>query len=339
VKALSSSEDPRAGPLLECRTLAGGTYAKRLAAVPDDAEADPSRTPQELRALHLARCIAARPEPDCPNTGGWWAVSESSGLAIPRTCKRWDCDACRRFKRLSVLVALQHGLAIARANGQAVRHLVLTDRDGSLDFASFYDRWSKRLVPRLRRKGFLSEYACALEVQPTSGRLHAHVLLVEPPGASGFIPKDWLDKATADLGLGWPFISLVADIPAVQATLAGYFVKGVTGDYSVPSVAAGTIGSYMAKTHEMASLAGFSNQRLRPFRVSAGWPLKLRAAAEQLRAELYGASGSDAGPWMMVQETRCSAYLSPMREQQRTEAEREARWQDALRLQQLMAAA
>ena len=31
-----------------------------------------------------ARCIACRPEPACPNTDGWWAVSEASGLAIPQ---------------------------------------------------------------------------------------------------------------------------------------------------------------------------------------------------------------------------------------------------------------
>lgn len=329
----------RAGPSLECRTLAGGTYAKRLALVPENDPADDHLDEARRRTLHLARCIAARPEPDCPNTNGWWAISESSGLAIPRTCKRWDCDACRRFKRLSVLVALQHGLAVARANGQAVRHLVLTDRDGSLNFASFYELWSKRLLPRLRRRGALGEYACALEVQPTSGRLHAHLLLVEPPGASGFIPKDWLDTTAAELGLGWPFISLVADIPPVQTSLASYFVKGLGGDYSVASTCAGQIGSYMAKAHEMSALAGFSNQRLRPFRVSNGWPLKLRAAADQLRAELYGGSESDAGPWTMVRETRCATYLKPMRLQQREEAARAARWEDALKLEKLRAAA
>src|SRR4051812_538700 len=63
------------------------------------------------REESLARAIYAAGPPACENTGGWWAYSETRGVAVPRNCKRWQCPACRRFKRLSVLAALQDGLA------------------------------------------------------------------------------------------------------------------------------------------------------------------------------------------------------------------------------------
>ena len=276
---------------------------------------------------HYAHCIAAQPEPECPNTKGWWAVSEATGLAIPRACKRWTCDNCRRIKRRAVLVALQHGVSKAKSEGRKVRHLVLTDRDGSLDFASFYHGFTKKLAPRLRRVAVLAEYAVALEAQPQSGRLHGHVLLVEPAGRDGYIPKRLLDRMTHECGFGWTFISLVRDIPPVSASLVEYFVKGPGGDYSVPSTAVGEIGTYMSKAHEMARLSGFTAKRLRPFRVSGDWPLGIRAAGDQLRREMYGEA--DNGPWVMVRESKCSRWLTPLREHQSIERDRARAWREA----------
>jgi hypothetical protein len=96
-----------APPSLEGRRrtqFAGGPYAKRVvelevlvglvAGLLDDAD---------RLALHYARAIARSPEPECLNTDGWWAVSEASGLAVPRLCKRWTCPACLRMKRAAVL--------------------------------------------------------------------------------------------------------------------------------------------------------------------------------------------------------------------------------------------
>ncbi len=71
--------------------------------------------------------------------------------------------------------------------------------------------------------------------------------------------------------------------------LAGYFVKSAEGgEFSVPTKAAGRIGSYMAKAHDRSRLAGKAGTRLRPFRVSRNWPLNLTAAGEALRREMYG---------------------------------------------------
>lgn len=226
---------------------------------------------------------------------------------------------------MAVLAALQDGVCRAHENGQRVRHLVLTDGSGDLDFAGFYAAFTKRLMPRLRRAGYVEKYAVALEVQPASARRRGHVLLVEPAGANGYIPKPALDKMTSECGFGWAWISEVKDIPAVGASLADYFTKGVAGATTVPSKAVGEIGSYMAKAQEMAQLAGLAGQRLRPFRVSCNWKPSLADAAHTLRDEMYGAA-SDDGPWHVVNERRCAQFLEPLRNRQRLEAERERRW-------------
>jgi hypothetical protein len=197
-----------------------------------------------------------------------------------------------------------------------------------LDFQTFYARFTKRLVPRLRRAGRLAEYAVALEVQPTSGRLHGHVLAVEPHGRDGYIAKPELDAMTRECGFGWAFITLVRDIPPVRASLIEYFVKAAGGDYSVPSKAVGEIGTYMSKAHEMARLSGMAGVRLRPVRVSRDWPLGLAAAGEQLRREMYGENRDD-GPWVMVREAQCERWLGPVREQQQVERKREQAWREA----------
>src|SRR5689334_14387072 len=75
----------------------------------------------------IAKAIAQAAEPDCENTDGWWVVNAATGVAVPRSCKRWQCPACRQFKRLAVLVALQHGLAEFNAKGHQVHALTLTD--------------------------------------------------------------------------------------------------------------------------------------------------------------------------------------------------------------------
>jgi len=49
-----------------------------------------------------------------------------------------------------------------------VRFMTLTDGCGDMDFAAFYAAWSRKLRPRLRRRGKLGDYACALEVHPQS---------------------------------------------------------------------------------------------------------------------------------------------------------------------------
>jgi len=234
-----------------------------------------------------------------------------------------------------VLVALQDHIAKANGDGKRVRHLVLTDGRGDMDLPGFYNSWSEKLRPRMKRAGVLGDYACAMEVQPKSGRLHAHVLLVDNDQGGGFVDKPWLDKAASGSGLGHCWIESVDNICEARELLAAYLTKGgAGGDFSVPTKAVGEIGSYMAKAHEMERLAGFASKKLRPFRVSGQWNPKLGAAGKILRAELYGVT-EDPGPWKIVNERSFSKFLDPMRERQKLEADRAAKWAAATRFHEL----
>lgn len=268
----------------------------------------------DARGTAHALAIHAAGEPDCKQTRGWWAVDRSRGLAVPRNCKRWHCPTCRRFKRLVVLVALQH---VFREAGHEVHALTLTDGRGDLDFASYYQAWNGTLRRWLQRSGYLHAYATALEVQPDSGRLHSHTLVVAPAGATGFIPHDELVEKAAQAGLGFPWVDHVTDIPGVETTLPGYFVTDKLGDFSITTQTAGRIGSYMAKAHDMQRLAGFAGERLRPWRASRNWPLNMGAASARLREELYG---SEPGEWEIVHESHVRHWLAPMRKAQQRDA-------------------
>jgi hypothetical protein len=63
----------------------------------------------------------------------------------------------------------------------------------------------------------------------------------------------------------------------------------------------------------VAALAEKAAVRVRPFRVSRGWPIKLPEAEERLRTEWYGDS-KDAGPWALVRKRRLDRFLRPERE-------------------------
>jgi hypothetical protein len=61
------------------------------------------------------------------------------------------------MKRAAVLVAIQDGVCAARERGSRVRFMTLTDGRGGMDIAAFYDAWSRKLRPRLRRAGKLGD--------------------------------------------------------------------------------------------------------------------------------------------------------------------------------------
>ena len=190
--------------------------------------------------------------------------------------------------------------------------------------------------PWLRRHGHAHAYASALELQPKSGRLHCHALLIAPLGASGFVDHAALTPVLerAELGFGW--LDHITDVPAVAPSLAGYFVKTAQGgDYSVPTDAAGRIGSYMAKAHDLSGLADKASARLRPFRVSRNWPLSLTAAGEALRHEMYGATEPEA--WMPVRERDVARWLDPLREEQRLFEHRDRVFDEAMKLHLVVA--
>jgi hypothetical protein len=217
------------------------------------------------------------------------------------------------MKRAAAMAALQDGIAAAREQGRRVRFMTVTDGKGDLDFAGFYRAWSRKLRPKLRREGKLGEYACALEIQPDSGRLHGHFLLHDSDAGGGYIPQRRLAKWAQAAGLGEVLdIREVRDIPAREARLSAYFTKGLE---RVATAEAGQVGAYMAKAQAIEALSEKSGARLRPFRVSAGWATKLTEAHEKLRAEWYGEAG-DAGPWDVVGEDRVEPFLRTERDHQ-----------------------
>ncbi len=192
--------------------------------------------------------------------------------------------------------------------------MTLTDGTGAMDMASFYDAWSSKLRPRLRRAGKLGDYACALEIQPGSGRLHGHFLLIDNSVGGGFIAQAKLAELAFASGFGHVVdIREVTDIPERQGEVSAYLTKGA---HRVQTEAAGQVASYMAKAPLIAQLEGKSGARLRPYRVSMGWPLKLTEAQRRLVAEWYGGE-TDPGPWRMVQEARGGRFLAAEREHRR----------------------
>jgi hypothetical protein len=209
---------------------------------------------------------------------------------------------------------MQDGICQARERGARVRFMTLTDGDGRMDFAAFYDAWSRKLRPRLRRRGKLGEYACSLEVQPKSGRLHGHFLLCDSERGGGFLAQAQLSELAAVCGFG-PIVDIreVKNIPRREQRLSAYFTKGT---YRVATQEAGEVAAYMAKAPRMTQLGDLSASRLRPFRVSSGWPLKLTEAQRRLVEEWYG-GGDDDGPWQMVQEAQAGRFLRAEREHQR----------------------
>ena len=268
------------------------------------------------------------------NTNGWWLIGQRTGVAVPRTCKKWTCPACRRTKRLAALVALQHGLAVFAEAGHEVHCLTITDGHGDLDFASFYKAWDCRVRPWLRRHGHAHAYASALELQPESGRLHCHALLIAPLGSSGFVDHAALSPVLERARLGFGWLDHITDVPVVAPSLRDFVKTSEGGEFSVPTPAAGRIGSYMAKAHELSELAGKTRTRLRPFRVSRNWPLNLTAAGEALRREMYG----DVEPegWQPVRERDLARWLVPLREEQQLYEHRDRVFDEATKLHSVM---
>jgi hypothetical protein len=104
----------------------------------------------------------------------------------------------------------------------------------------------------------------------------------------------------------------VTDIPRREQRLSAYFTKGT---YRVATEEAGVVAAYMAKVSRVSQLGELAATRIRPFRVSAGWPLKLTEAQRRLVEEWYG--GEDDGPWSLVHESRAGRFLLAEREHQR----------------------
>ncbi len=222
----------------------------------------------------------------CPSIS-WplYAYSRSSQRAYAMACGSWACPTCARKKKAIARRAIEDGMWQAFARGERVRFITVTDDGkGEMRVPDLYASWS-RLRIILKRGGYLSEYAAALEVQ-RRGALHLHVL-----ATGSYVPVRELSRLAVRAGFG-----PVVDVRAVKGDAledaknsAAYVAKELAG--------------YVMKDGK--SLADKTAVRRRPVRFSHKWGSSLGDAKKDLAREMAEARDSevDPGPWVVVRVT------------------------------------
>lgn len=274
-------------------------------------------------SLVAAAILDAKRSP-CPGFRGWWAFSLSTETAYPQRCGKWTCPYCGRFKRAAAQLALARGIEREFAAGRRVRFITLTDESGDMDVAAVTDAW-KWLVGRLRtsRKGrrrptggwasrprpsYLREYAITIEAH-RSGALHLHGLLT-----GQFIPQTWLTLQARDAGFGR--VSWISEVrPGGAGDLARYLAPAVgidVGSEVEAAVRRMTVARYMTQAEKwgLAPVAARSARRLRPVRLSRGWPGGTLTQAEgDLIALMFAGQDRDPGEFELWGESWLYAEL------------------------------
>ena len=211
--------------------------------------------------------------------------SQSTGRVVPKTCKSWLCPHCNVWLREGAKQLLATG-ARRRPEGYDCALFTFTEPPtATLDLPAMYAR-HQRTIQRLRSRGYVTEYATAIEFQ-RRGALHPHILAHVPehlvPRLRPFQQRRrdreqyrfWsgeLRELAVDLGWG----------PVCDATAAGSFLE--LGSYAVKSLSA-----YATKqAHRRFKEAGAT--RVRPIRASRGW------AGVRLR-DLQRGNLASEGPW------------------------------------------
>jgi hypothetical protein len=232
---------------------------------------------------------AKGPRPDDPRPcGGGWMRSESTGRHVRKTCKSWLCPRCNVWLRAGAAKRFAIG-ASDRPAGFDVGFFTLTEPSrATLDLAGFERRW-KATVKRLRRRGWITEYGLAVELQGR-GALHAHVV--------GWVPNElvpllrpWRSDKRDRAQYRWHFNELV---PVVQELGWGQMVDAAAaetftelGQYAVKS-----LGRYATKEAH-AAFKRVGAHRVRPVRFSGGF------TTERLRRFQQG-ERADPGPFIDV---------------------------------------
>jgi hypothetical protein len=268
-------------------------------------------------SLVAAAILDAKRTP-CPGFRGWYAFSLSTETAYPQRCGKWRCPYCGRFKRAAAQLALARGIEREFAAGRKVRFITLTDASGDMNVAEFTEAW-KRLVGRLRtpRKGrrgpggrwatkprpaYLRQYAVTIEAHE-SGALHLHGLLT-----GDFVPQKWLARQARESGFGK--VSWISEVhPGGAAELAGYLAPDVgldVGSDVEAVVRRMTVARYLTQAEKwgLAPVAARSARRLRPVRLSRGWPGgNLTQAEADLVALMFGDQDRDPGAFELWGES------------------------------------
>ncbi len=248
----------------------------------------------DLPAHKVAAAIVDAPAGRCPRTGGLFAlrVDVSPPLAVPVSCRTWDCPTCRGVKALVAFAVVSEGIARYQAKGERVRFLTLTDGEGSMTVPELYAAWN-RFRQRMRRRDMLKDYALAVEV---GSRLHLHACIT-----GRFIDqaRELVSHAEA-AGFG-----RIADIRAVPPlaradTLAGYITRA---DKSADAL---QLARYLTKSTAQ-QLRERGAKRVRPLRVSREWEGgNLTEGWLRVRREWYGET---EGKWEVVHASQYRPQL------------------------------
>jgi hypothetical protein len=241
--------------------------------------------------LSLDLLEAKAPRNDDPRPcGGGWMRSESTGRHVRKTCKSWLCPSCNVWLRAGASKRIAIG-ASDRPAGFDAAFLTFTEpARATLDLPGFYRRW-EATRKRLRRRGWITEYALAVEFQGR-GALHAHVVAWVP---NELVPllRPWRAEKRDRRQYAWwveELRPLAVDLgwgQVVDAAAADTFTE--LGQYAVKS-----LGRYATKeAHAKFKLAGAT--RVRPVRFSGGF------TTERLRHFQQG-EHADPGPFVDVAE-------------------------------------
>lgn len=273
---MASEDDSGLSPSLDTRVRAErAPYSQTKQAV--------SAVPGSLER-QIARAVREKSgATPCPNIAHpLFAFSRSSNKVVALPCGRWDCVACSRRKKAAARLAIEIGMSRAFAAKRRVRFITLTDTaEGAMTVADLYKNWN-RLRIKLRRKGFLDQYAAAVELQER-GALHLHLI------ATGrYLPQKKLKVFAVDAGWGE-----ICDLREIKQ-------DAHESDKRAASYVAKEMAGYVSK--DGASLAEKTNVRRRPVRFSRDWGCSLTKATELIAAQVAEERDSekDPGPWVIV---------------------------------------
>jgi len=215
-------------------------------------------------------------------------LSESTGRVVPKTCKSWLCSSCNVWLRQGAFKAIVAGM-VDRPAGFGLGMFTFTEPPtATLDLSAFYAR-HQATVQRLRRRGWIGEYATAVEFQQR-GALHPHLIAHVPHELLPKLRQDGHDKRNREqygwwwnelrpmaVDLGW---GKVVDAVAVEGMneVAGYAMKSLAG---------------YATKEAHAKFKTVGAKRVRPIRFSRAW------SATSLREWQRGSEASE-GPWVDV---------------------------------------
>lgn len=169
-----------------------------------------------------------------------WRLDEATGkaLILRPNCKQWSCPHCAEVNRLQWAYKIRYGIEHYESEGDKFWFVTLTTHRSLRSFdkslAAWRHGWDK-LYKRMKRAAVGEmHYVLLPELAPTTGRLHAHMIINQSFGAvyshtdkkgSDRYKCRWIKDEPAACGLGY-----MNDIrPVNNAGLASWYVSKYVG--------------------------------------------------------------------------------------------------------------